>query len=101
MLEMATPKSTVTARDMTRAMLEDVNEIPTMDGATRIADEYWLRGVYIRPEYLLAGSVEAVSVRVKDHWSFTVWITWTTAPVTTASDMMLRARPMTNSPMLS
>lgn len=50
---MATPKSTVTARDMTRAMLEDVNEIPTMDGAARIADEYWLRGVYIRPEYLL------------------------------------------------
>ena len=28
-------------------------EIPTMDGAVRIADEYWIRGVYIRPEYLL------------------------------------------------
>jgi hypothetical protein len=53
MWEMVAPKSTVTARDMTRAMLEDVNEIPTLDGATRIADEYWLRGVYIRPEYLL------------------------------------------------
>lgn len=53
MWEMVAPKSTVTARDMTRAMLEGVNEIPTLDGATRIADEYWLRGVYIRPEYLL------------------------------------------------
>ena len=53
MWEMATPKSNSTARDMTRAMLEDVNEIQTLDGATRIADEYWLRGVYIRPEYLL------------------------------------------------
>ena len=53
MLEMVAPKSNSTARDMAKGILEDVNEIPTLDGATRIADEYWLRGVYIRPEYLL------------------------------------------------
>lgn len=53
MCEMDTPKSNSTARDMAAGILEDVNEIPTLDCATRIADEYWLRGVYIRPEYLL------------------------------------------------
>ena len=47
------PKSKSTARDMVRGILEDVNEIPTMDAAERIAEEYWLRGVFIRPEYLL------------------------------------------------
>ena len=53
MFDMIAPKSKSTARDMVRGILEDVNEIPTMDGAKRIAEEYMLRGVYIRPEYLL------------------------------------------------
>lgn len=52
MFDYVAPKSTITARDMVRGILEDVNEIPTMDGAARIADEYWLRGDFIRPEYL-------------------------------------------------
>lgn len=49
---MVAPKSTSTARDLVRGILEDVMEIPTMDGAMKIADEYWIRGVYVRPEYL-------------------------------------------------
>lgn len=53
MCDMVTRKSKSTARDMVRGILEDVDEIPTLDGARRIADEYWLRGVYIKPEYLL------------------------------------------------
>ena len=53
MMDIETQKSTSTARDMVRGILEDINEIPTMDGAVRIADEYWMRGVFIRPEYLL------------------------------------------------
>ena len=53
MFDMIAPKSKSTARDMVRGILEDVNEIPTMDGAKRIAEEYMLRGVFIRPEYLL------------------------------------------------
>lgn len=53
MCDMVTRKSKSTARDMVRGILENVDEIPTLDGARRIADEYWLRGVYIKPEYLL------------------------------------------------
>ncbi len=53
MMDIAAPKSNSTARDMVRGILEDVDEIPTIDAAARIADEYWLRGVFIRPEYLL------------------------------------------------
>ena len=47
------PKSTITARDMVKGILEGVNEIPTMQAAERIAEEYKGRGVYIRPEYLM------------------------------------------------
>ncbi len=46
-------KSKSTARDMVRGILEDVNEIPTLEAAKRISDQYMLRGTYIRPEYLL------------------------------------------------
>jgi len=53
MYDVVAPKSCSTARDMVKGILEDVQEIPTMDAAQRIADEYWLRGVFIRPEYLL------------------------------------------------
>ena len=53
MCDMVTRKSKSTARDMVRGILEDVNEIPTLEAAKRIAEEYMLRGVYIRPEYLL------------------------------------------------
>ena len=53
MFDMVAPKSKSTARDMVRGILEDVNEIPTLEAAKRIADEYMLRGVYIRAEYLL------------------------------------------------
>jgi hypothetical protein len=38
---------------MVKGILEDVLEIPTMDGAKRIAEEYMQRGVFIRPEYLM------------------------------------------------
>ena len=53
MFDGTTRKSTSTARDMVRGIVEDMDEIPTLDGARRIADEYWKRGVYIKPEYLL------------------------------------------------
>lgn len=52
-MDMVTRKSTSTARDMVKAILEDVSEIPTMQAAERIAEEYGMRGVYIKPEYLL------------------------------------------------
>ena len=45
--------STSTARDMVRGIVEDLEEIPTITSAQRIAEEYKARGVYIRPEYLL------------------------------------------------
>ena len=51
-MDMACPISTCTARDMVKGLLEDVNEIPTLDGARRILEEYTGR-VYIKPEYLL------------------------------------------------
>lgn len=53
MIDMVCRQSTSTARDMARAMIEDVTEEPSIEAAARIADEYALRGVYIRPEYLL------------------------------------------------
>lgn len=53
MTDMVSRQSSSTARDMARAMIEDVPEEPSLEAATRIADEYALRGVYIRPEYLL------------------------------------------------
>ena len=52
-MEMVHPISTSTARNMVRGILEDVNEIPTIEAAKRISDEYMLRGCYIKPEYLL------------------------------------------------
>lgn len=42
-----------TARDMVKGILEDIQEIPTIEAAKRISDEYLLRGCYIKPEYLL------------------------------------------------
>ena len=42
-----------TARDMVRGIIEDVDELPTICAARRIAEEYKDRGVYIKPEYLL------------------------------------------------
>lgn len=47
------PISGSTARDMVMGILEDVQEIPTMEAAKRISDEYLTRGVFIKPEYLL------------------------------------------------
>ena len=52
-MDMAAPISKSTARDMVKGILEDMEEIPTMDGAKRIAEEYRERGVFIKPEYLL------------------------------------------------
>ena len=52
-MDMAAPISKSTARDMVKGILEDMEEIPTMDGAKRIAEEYRERGVFIEPEYLL------------------------------------------------
>ena len=46
-------QSTSTARDMVYGILEDVQEIPTIEAAKRIVDEYMNRGVFIKPEYLL------------------------------------------------
>ena len=51
--DIAAPVSTSTARDMVKGILEDVQEIPTIDAAKRISEEYMLRGCYIKPEYLL------------------------------------------------
>lgn len=52
-MDMAAPISKSTARDMVKGILEDVQEIPNIEAARRISDEYMLRGVFIRPEYLL------------------------------------------------
>ena len=52
-MDMAHPISTSTARDMVKGILEDVQEIPTIEAAKRISDEYRLRGCFIKPEYLL------------------------------------------------
>ena len=52
-MDMVAPKSKSTARDMLIGYLEDVKEIPTADGAEQIAKELGIRGVYVRPDYLL------------------------------------------------
>ena len=52
-MDMVCRISKSTARDMVCGILEDVDELPTIYGARRIAEEYKLRGVYIKPEYLL------------------------------------------------
>ena len=52
-MDIACPISTSTARDMVRGILEDIQEIPTMEAARRISEEYMLRGCYIKPEYLM------------------------------------------------
>lgn len=59
MMDMAAPKSQSTARDMLIGYLEDVAEIPTEDGAARIAEELGIRGVYVRPDYLMEVWTEA------------------------------------------
>ena len=53
-------KSTSTARDMVRGIIEDVNELPTIYAAREIAEKYKERGVYIKPEYLLDVWMESV-----------------------------------------
>lgn len=52
-MDMVCRISTSTARDMVRGILEDVKELPTIYAAQRIAEEYKVRGVWIKPEYLL------------------------------------------------
>lgn len=52
-MDMVCKISKSTARDMVYGILEDVQEIPTIEAAKRISDEYLLRGCYIKPEYLL------------------------------------------------
>ena len=56
--DIAAPISTSTARDMVKGILEDVQEIPTIEAAKRISEEYMLRGCFIKPEYLLDVWVE-------------------------------------------
>ena len=60
MFDMVCRQSKSTARDMVRGILEDVDELPTIYGAQRIAEEYKLRGVYIKPEYLLDVWLESI-----------------------------------------
>ena len=52
-MDMICRQSTSTARDMAAGILEDEQEIPTIEAARRISEEYMLRGCYIKPEYLL------------------------------------------------
>ncbi len=52
-MDMVCRISKSTARDMVRGIVEDIEEIPTIMAAKRIADEYMERGVFIKPEYLL------------------------------------------------
>ena len=51
--DIAAPISTSTARDIAKGILENVQEIPTIEAAKRISDEYRLRGCFIKPEYLM------------------------------------------------
>ena len=60
MFDMACRKSTSTARDMVRGIIEDVQELPTIYAAREIAEKYKERGVYIKPEYLLDVWLETV-----------------------------------------
>ena len=52
-MDMVCRISKSTARDMVYGILEDIQEIPTIEAAKRISNEYRLRGCYIKPEYLL------------------------------------------------
>ena len=52
-MDMVCRISKSTARDMVRGILEDVQEIPTIEAARRISEEYTVRGCFIKPEYLL------------------------------------------------
>ena len=52
-MDIVSRTSKSTARDMARSIVEDIQEIPTLDACRRIADEYSVRGCYIKPEYLL------------------------------------------------
>lgn len=56
--DITAPISKSTARDMVKGILEDIQEIPTIEAAKRISEEYMLRGCYIKPEYLLDVWVE-------------------------------------------
>ena len=60
MFDMVCRKSTSTARDMVRGIIEDVQELPTIYAAREIAEQYKERGVYIKPEYLLDVWLETV-----------------------------------------
>ena len=60
MFDMVCRKSTSTARDMVRGIIEDVQELPTIYAAREIAEKYKERGVYIKPEYLLDVWLETV-----------------------------------------
>ena len=60
MFDMVCRKSTSTARDMVRGIIEDVQELPTIYAAREIAEKYQERGVYIKPEYLLDVWLETV-----------------------------------------
>ena len=52
-MDMVCKVSKSTARDMVKGILQDLQEIPTIQAARRISDEYMLRGCFIKPEYLL------------------------------------------------
>ena len=60
MFDMVCRKSTSTARDMVRGIVEDVEELPTIYAAREIAEKYKERGVYIKPDYLLDVWLETV-----------------------------------------
>lgn len=66
-MDMVCRISTSTARDMVRGILEDVEELPTIYAAQRIAEEYKVRGVWIKPEYLLDVWLESMQQGGKDN----------------------------------
>ena len=66
-MDIVAPKSTSTARDMVKGILEDEYEIPTLGAAKRISDQYMLRGWFIRPEYLLDVWMEMWEERNKQN----------------------------------
>lgn len=45
--------SSITARDIVRIMLKDVIEIPTIEAAKGIAEEYRLKGGYVDQTFLV------------------------------------------------
>lgn len=62
-MDMVCRISKSTARDMVRGIIEDVDELPTIYAAQKIAEEYKTRGVYIKPEYLLEVWMESINTR--------------------------------------